>query len=302
MPILHKGNHRFNSIPSKMSVAFFTEIEQTILKFLFNHKRSQIAKNNFQGIEEQNWRQNTYWFQNILQSYSNQNSIAFGIKKCRSMEQCTKPRKKCTQVQVINLQWRCQKYTMRIGQVFNDGVRKTGWSRANEWSSVQSLRYVRLFATPWTAAHQGSLSITNSRSLLRLMSIESRMSSNRLILCHALPSMLPSIRVFSNESVHHIRRPKDWSFSFSIIPSNKYSWLISFRIVWLDLLAGQGTLKSLKQHYSSKASILQCSAFFIDQLSHPYMTMGKTVSLTRRIFVGKAMSLLFFLICISLFI
>ena len=125
------------------------------------------------------------------------------------------------------------------------------------------------------------------------MSIESRMSSNHLILCHALPSMFPSIRVFSNESVHHIRRPKDWSFSFSIIPSNKYSWLISFRIVWLDLLAGQETLKSLKQHHSSKASILQCSAFFIDQLSHPYMTMGKTVTLTRRIFVGKVMSLLF---------
>ena len=266
MPILHKGNHRFNSIPSKMSVAFFTEIEQTILKFLFNHKRSQIAKNNFQGIEEQNWRQNTSWFQNILQSYSNQNSIAFGIKKCRSMEQCTKPRKKCTQVQVINLQWRCQKYTMRIGQVFNDGVRKTGWSRANEWSSVQSLRYVRLFATPWTAAHQGSLSITNSRSLLRLMSIESRMSSNRLILCCPLLlplSIFPNIRVFSNESVLHIRWPKYWRFSFSIIPSNKYSGLISFRMDWLDLLAMQGTLKSLLQHQSSKAEIIRCSVFFI---------------------------------------
>ena len=130
-------------------------------------------------------------------------------------------------------------------------------------SSVQSLSHVQLFATPWTAAHQASLSITSSWSLLKLMSIESVMPSNHLILCHPLhlpPLIFPSIRVFSNESVLCIRWPKDWSFSFSISPSNKYSGLISFRMDWLDLLAVQGTLKSLLQHHSSKASILQCSA------------------------------------------
>ena len=132
-----------------------------------------------------------------------------------------------------------------------------------------------LFVTPWTAAHQASLSITNSRGLLRLMSIEPVMTSNHLILCHPfllLPSIFPSIRVFSNESVLHIRWPKYWSFSFNISPSNEYSGLISFRMGWLDLLAVQGTLKSLLQHHSSKASVLQCSAFFTVQLSHPYMT------------------------------
>ena len=131
--------------------------------------------------------------------------------------------------------------------------------------------------TPWTAAHQASLFNTNSQSLLKLMSIESVMPSNHLILCHPLllPSIFPSIRVFSNESVLHIRWPKYWSFSFSISPSNQYLGLISFRIDWLDLLAVQGTLKSLLQHHSSKASILRCSAFFIVQLSHPYMTTGK---------------------------
>ena len=141
-------------------------------------------------------------------------------------------------------------------------------------SSVQSLSGVHLFATPWTTAHQASLSITNSQSLLKLMSIE-LMPSIHLILCCTLlllPSIFPSIRVFSNESVLCIRWPKFWSFSFSIIPSNKYSGLISFRIDWLDLLAVQGTLKSFLQHHSSKASILQCSAFFTVQLSHPYMT------------------------------
>ena len=140
--------------------------------------------------------------------------------------------------------------------------------------SVQSLGYVRLFATSWTAAHQASLSITNSQSLLKLMSIESVMPSNHLILCGPLllqPSTFPSIRVFSNDSVLHSRRPKDWRFSFSISPSNEYSGLIFFRMDWLDLLAVQGTLKSLLQHHSSKASILQCSAFFIVQLPHPYM-------------------------------
>ena len=156
-------------------------------------------------------------------------------------------------------------------------------------SSVQLLSSVRLFATPWTAAHRASLSITNSQSLLKLMSIESVMPSNHLILCRLLllpPSIFPSIRVFSNESVLHIRWPKYWSFSFSISPSNEYSVLISFRMDWLDLLAVQGTLKSLLQHHSSKASILRCSAFFIIQLSHPYMTTGKTIALTRQTFVA----------------
>ena len=137
------------------------------------------------------------------------------------------------------------------------------------FSSVQSLSRVRLFATPWNAAHQASLSITNFRRLLKLMSIESVMPSSHLILCHPLllpPSIFPNIRVFSNESVLPIRWPKYWSFSFNISPSNEYSGLISFRIYWLDLLAVQGTLKSLFQHHNSKASILQCSAFFIVQL------------------------------------
>ena len=149
---------------------------------------------------------------------------------------------------------------------------------------------------PLTAAPQASLSITNFPSLLKLMSIKSVMPSNHLILCQPLllpPSIFPSIRVFSNESVVCIRWPKYWSFSFSISPSNEYSGLISFRMYCLDLLAVQGTLKSLLQHHSSKASILQCSAFFIVQFSHPYMTTGTTIALTRWTFVGKIMSLLF---------
>ena len=149
-------------------------------------------------------------------------------------------------------------------------------------SSVQSLSPVRLPATPWTAAHQASLSITNSQSLLKLMSIELVMPSNHLILCRPLlllPSIFPNIRVFSNESSFRIRWPKYWSFSFSISPSSEYSGLISFRMDWLDPLAVQGTLKSL-QHYSSKASILLRSASFIVQLSHPCMTTGKTIALT----------------------
>jgi len=151
------------------------------------------------------------------------------------------------------------------------------------FSSVQSLSRVRLFATPWTAACQASLSTTNSRSPPKLMSIESVMPSNHLILYRPLlllPSVFPSIRVFSNESALHMRWPEYWSFSFSISPSNEYAGLISFRMDWLDLLAVQGTLKSLLQHHSSKASVLQCSAFFMVQLSHPYMTTGKTIALT----------------------
>ena len=161
-----------------------------------------------------------------------------------------------------------------------------------QFSSVQSLRCVRLFATPWTAARQPSLSITNSRGLLKFRS-KSVMPSNHLILCSLLllPSVFSSIRVFSNESALRIRWPKYGSFSIS--PSNEYSGLISFRMDWLDLLAVQGTLKSLLQHHSSKASILWHSAFFMVQLSRPYMTSGKTTALAIRTFVGQVMSLLF---------
>ena len=159
---------------------------------------------------------------------------------------------------------------------------------------IQSLRHVQLSATPRTAAHQTSPSFTISGSLLKLMSIESVMLSNHLILCHPLlllPSIFPSFRVFSNESALYIRGPKYWSFSIS--PSNEYSALISFRMNGLDLLAVQGALKSLLQHHSSKALILQRSALFMVQLSHPYMTTGKTITLTIWTSVGKVMSLLF---------
>ena len=165
-----------------------------------------------------------------------------------------------------------------------------------KFSSVQSLSSVQLFATPWITAYQASLSITNSRSSLKLMSIESIMPSSHLVLCCPLlllPLIPPNIRVFTNESVLHIRWPKYWSFSFSISPSSEHPGLISFRMDWLDLLAAQGTLKSLFQHHSSKASILRSSTFFTVQLSHPYMTTGKTIALTRWTFVRKVMSLLF---------
>ena len=154
-------------------------------------------------------------------------------------------------------------------------------------NSLQSLSRVRLFMASWTATHQAFLSITNSRSL---MSIESGVPSSHLIFCHPfllLPSVFPSMRVFSTESVLHIRWPKYWSFDFSISLSSEYSGLISLRIDWLDLLAVQGTLKSLPQHHSSKASILQCSAFFMIHLSHPYMTTGKAIALTGGTFVGS---------------
>ena len=165
-----------------------------------------------------------------------------------------------------------------------------------QFRSVQSLSHVWLLATPWTTARQASLSITNSWSLPKLISIESVMPSNHLILCRPLlllPSISASISVSSNESVLHIRWPKYWSFSFSISPSKDHPGLISFRMDWLDLLAVQGTLKSLLQHHSSKALVLSCSAFFIVQLSHPYMTTGKTLALTKWTFVAKVMSLLF---------
>ena len=180
----------------------------------------------------------------------------------------------------------------------NEEERKLTVPKSSGFSlrSVRSLSRVLLFATSWTSARQASLSIPSSLSLPKLMSIASVMPSNHLILCRPLlfpPPIFPSIRVFSNESVLRIRWPKYWSFSFSISPSNEYSGLISFRMDWLDLLAVQGTLKSLLQHHSSKASILQCSAFFIVKLSHPHMTTGKTIALTRWTFVGKVMSLLF---------
>ena len=165
----------------------------------------------------------------------------------------------------------------------------------NQFSSVQWLSPVWLFATPWTAVRQASLSITNSWCLFKLMSIESVTPSNRLILCHPLlllPSIFPNIRVFSNESALRFRWPKYWSFGFSISPSNEHPGLISFRMDWLEFLAGQGTLKSLLQHHSSKASIFQPSAFFTVQLSHVYMTTGKTIALTRWTF-DKVISLVF---------
>ena len=167
-------------------------------------------------------------------------------------------------------------------------LRGTAHFWETQWLHSLSLSHVRLFATPWTAASQASLSITNSQSLPKLMSIESVMPSNHLILCRPLllRSVFPSIRVFSKESVLRIRWPKYWSFSIS--PSNEYLGLISFRMDWLDLLAVQGTLKSLLQHHSSKASILRRSAFFIAQLSHLYMTTGKTIALSRRTFFRQS--------------
>ena len=164
-----------------------------------------------------------------------------------------------------------------------------------QFRSVQSLSHVRLFVIPWNRAHQASLSITNFWSSFNLMPIELVMPSKHLILCHSLfllPPIPPSIRVFSNESALRMRWPKYWSFNFSISPSNVHPGLISFRMDWLDFLAVQAIPKSLFQHHSSKASILRHSAFFTVQLSHPYMTTGKTIALTRRTFVGKIMSLL----------
>ena len=206
----------------------------------------------------------------------------------------------------------CSGTTQRVGVGREEGSRWGGNMYTRGWfilmygkkhhnivkyfTSVQSLSHVWLFATPWTAAHQASLSITNSQSPPKPMSIELMMPSNHLILCHPLlllPSIFPTIRVFSNESALHMRWPKYWSFSSNISPSSEHPGLISFRMDWLDLLAVQGTLKSLLQHHSSNAWILQCSDFFTVQLSHAFVTTGKTISLTRRTFVGKVMSLLF---------
>ena len=188
-----------------------------------------------------------------------------------------------------------KKYRLRNCLLMLEAEEYTVWIWVQITSSVQSLSRVWLFVTTWTAARQASLSLTNSWSLLKLMSIESVMPSNHLILCRPLlllPSIFPRIRVFSSESALHIRRPKYWSFSFNISPSNEHSGLI-FRMYWWDLLVVQRTLKSLLQHHSSKASILRHSAFFIVQLSHPYVTTGITIALTRWTFVGKVMSLLY---------
>ena len=174
------------------------------------------------------------------------------------------------------------------------------YSKIDQFSSVQSPSHVQLLATPWTTARQASLSITNSWSPPKPMSIESVMPFNHLILCHPLHFLLsffPSITVFSNESVLCIRWPEYWSFSFNISPSNEHPGMICFRMDWLDLLAVQGTLKSHPQYHSSKASILQHSAFFIVQLSHPYMTTGKTIALIGQTFVDKVISLLFNMLC-----
>ena len=184
--------------------------------------------------------------------------------------------------------------------------RRTGLHWKTERKSVQFVSRVWFFVTPWTAAHQASLSIANSRSRPKPTSIELVMPSNHLFLCCPLlilPSIFPSISVFTNESALRIRWPKYWSFNFNISLSNEHSRLISFRKDWLDLLAIQGTLKSLLQHHSSKASILRGSAFFVAQLSHPYTTTGKTIALTRHTYVAKLMSLLFiFIFNINLFI
>ena len=183
-------------------------------------------------------------------------------------------------------QWGCLHFYTSLGTCL------LWWLLQAQFSSVQSLSHVQLFATPWTAAHQASLSITNSWSFLKIMSIKSVMPSNHLILCHPLflTSIFPSIRVYLNELVLPIRWPKYWSFGFSISPSNEYSGLVSFRMDWLDLPAVQWTLKSLLQHHSSKASILLCSAFFTVQLSHPYMTTGKTTAQATVLICGSGNS------------
>ena len=197
--------------------------------------------------------------------------------------------------------WQVALSKVYLSQIFSPVLLRYSWHitlckfKVHNISSVQLLSCVWLFVTPWTTARQASLSITNSQSLFKLMSIESVMPSSHLVLCHPLlllPPIPPSIRVFSNESTLCIRWSKYWSFSFNIRLSNEYSGLISFRMEGLDLLAVQGTLKSLLQHQNLKGSILLRSAFFMVQLSHPYMTTGKTIVLTRRTFVGKVMSLL----------
>ena len=193
----------------------------------------------------------------------------------------------------MSIKGKKENYIILFACICKKKIQNRGWqttgSGKNQFSSVQSLSHVRLFETPWTAACQASLSLTNYWSLPKLMSIESVMPSNHLILCRPLlhlPSIFPSIRVFSNESDLHIRWPKYQNFRFNISPSSEHPGLMN----WLELVAVQGTLKSLLQHHSSKASILRHSAFFTARLSHPYMTTGKTIALTRQTFVGKVMS------------
>ena len=192
---------------------------------------------------------------------------------------------------------RCALTVKYTSEFYILGISELKWTGMCQFNSVsqsaQSLSRVRLFVTPWIAARQASLSITNSRSSLRLASIQSVMPSSHLIICHPLlllPPMLPQIRVFSKESTLRMRWPKYWSFSFSIIPFKEIRGLMSFRMDWLDLLAVQVTLKSLLQHHSRKASILWCLAFFTAQFSHAYMTTGRTIALTRWNFVGKVTS------------
>ena len=191
--------------------------------------------------------------------------------------------------QEMELRTRWEAFISTWGSTDSSSVVTGGRGRGEDvCKSIQLLSHVRLFATPWIAALQASLSITNSWSMLKLLSIKLVMPSNHLILCCPLllPSIFPRIRLFSNGSVLPMRWPKYWNFNFSISPSSEYSGLISFRMNWFDLLAVQGTLNSLLQHHSSKASILQCSAFFMVQLSHSYMTTGKTIALTIQTFVS----------------
>ena len=198
-----------------------------------------------------------------------------------------------TQLYTLNI--RSLSYVGYTSTMLNKQIHKAVSKQFKGISSVQSLSRVRLFVTPWITANQASLSTTNSQSSPKLMCIKSVMPFSHLILCRPLiflPPIPPTIRVFSNESTLCMRWPKYWSFSLSISPSNEHPGLISFRMDWLDLLAVQGTLKTLLQHHSSKASILRCSAFFTVQLSHPYMTTGKTIALTTWTFVSKVMSLL----------
>ena len=208
--------------------------------------------------------------------------------------------KKCNNLTILkDIKWKSGNRFYFCFQLLFTLLHTISWLNAIQSSSVQSLSLVRLFATPWITARQASLSITNSRSSLKLTSIELVMPSSHLILCRPLlllPPIPASIRIFSNESALHMRWPKYWSFSFSIIPSKEHPGLVSFRMDCLDVLAVQRTLKSLLQHHSSKASIPRHSAFFTVQLSHPYMTTGKTIALTRQTFVGKVMSLLLHII------